>query len=97
VRAEVRVHIKYRGSDTALEVDHGSLEELTQGFEAAYRRRFAFTMPGVPLIVESVAVELIGRSEAAMPPSHRPPRSRTRCRREPWSLTWRQRSFHAGL
>jgi 5-oxoprolinase (ATP-hydrolysing) len=65
VRAEVRVYIKYRGSDTALEVEHGSLEELTQGFEVAYRRRFAFTMPGVPLMVESVAVESIGRSEGS--------------------------------
>ena len=65
VRAEARVHIKYRGSDTALEVDHGSLEELTRGFEVAYRRRFAFTMPGVPLMVESVAVESIGRSEGS--------------------------------
>ena len=34
----------------------------TRNFESAYRRRFAFTMPGVPLIVESLSVESIGRS-----------------------------------
>jgi 5-oxoprolinase (ATP-hydrolysing) len=65
VRNEARAHIKYRGSDTALEVDLGPLPEMIKGFEAAYRRRFAFTMPEVPLIVESIAVELIGRSEGS--------------------------------
>jgi 5-oxoprolinase (ATP-hydrolysing) len=65
VRIEARAHIKYRGSDTALEVDLGPLAEMIKGFEAAYRRRFAFTMPEVPLIVESIAVELIGRSEGS--------------------------------
>ncbi len=64
-RVEPRVHIKYRGSDTALEVDYGALEELVKRFEDAYQRRFAFTMPGVPLVVESVAVEMIGASGAA--------------------------------
>jgi 5-oxoprolinase (ATP-hydrolysing) len=63
--AEARAHIKYRGSDTALEVEFGSLEALVTGFEAGYRRRFAFTMPDVPLVVESVTVELIGLSEGS--------------------------------
>ena len=62
IRAEARAYIKYRGSDTALEVAFGSRESLIEGFEAAYQRRFAFTLPDVPLVVESVAVELIGRS-----------------------------------
>ena len=62
IRTEARAHVKYRGSDAALEVAYGSLDEIVKGFESAYRRRFAFTMPGVPLIVESVAVESIGRS-----------------------------------
>jgi 5-oxoprolinase (ATP-hydrolysing) len=64
-RVEPHVYIKYRGSDTALEVDHGALGELVKGFEDAYRRRFAFTMPGVPLVVESVAVEMIGAAGGA--------------------------------
>jgi 5-oxoprolinase (ATP-hydrolysing) len=65
VRAETRIYVKYRGSDTALEVPFGSLHELVTGFGAAYRRRFAFTMPDVALVVESVAVESIGRSEGS--------------------------------
>jgi 5-oxoprolinase (ATP-hydrolysing) len=65
IRAEARAYIKYCGSDTALEVDYGSLDELMKGFEVAYRRRFAFTMPEVPLVVESIAVEVIGSSEGS--------------------------------
>jgi 5-oxoprolinase (ATP-hydrolysing) len=62
VRAEARAHVKYRGSDAALELEYGSADEIARNFESAYRRRFAFTMPGVPLIVESLSVESIGRS-----------------------------------
>jgi len=64
-RTEVRVHIKYAGSDSALEIDLGSLGEMSAGFDAAYRRRFAFTMPGTPLVAESVSVEVIGTSDGA--------------------------------
>ncbi len=63
VRAEARVHVKYRGSDTALEVAAGSLDVMAEAFKAAYRRRFAFTMETTPLVVEAVSVELIGASE----------------------------------
>ena len=65
IRAQARVHLKYRGSDSALEVDYDSLDLMTQRFEALYRQRFAFTMPGVPLAVESVSVEMIGAAGGA--------------------------------
>jgi len=65
VRVEPRLHLKYRGSDTALEVPYGSLDEMRAAFDAAYRRRFAFTMPQTPLVAESLSVELIGASDGA--------------------------------
>ncbi len=65
IRAQARVHLKYRGSDSALEVDYASVDNMTQRFEALYRQRFAFTMPGVPLVVESVSVEMIGGADGA--------------------------------
>jgi 5-oxoprolinase (ATP-hydrolysing) len=65
IRAQARVHLKYRGSDSALEVDYGSVDLMTQRFEALYGQRFAFTMPGVPLVVESVSVEMIGTADGA--------------------------------
>ena len=64
-RAEQRVHVKYLGSDSAIEVDIGTLEEMSERFTAAYRRRFAFTMAGTPLVAESLSVEIIGASESA--------------------------------
>ena len=64
-RAEQRVHVKYDGSDSAIEVDIGSLAEMAERFEAAYLRRFAFSMPGTPLVAESLSVEVIGASESA--------------------------------
>jgi 5-oxoprolinase (ATP-hydrolysing) len=69
VRAEAHAHIKYRGSDSPLEVALGSLEDMVRGFEAAYRRRFSFLMSDAALVVESLSVELIGRSPgSAVPP-----------------------------
>ena len=64
-RAEQRVHVKYLGSDSTIEVDIGSLTEMSERFTAAYRRRFAFTMEGTPLVAESLSVEVIGASESA--------------------------------
>jgi 5-oxoprolinase (ATP-hydrolysing) len=65
IRSEPRLHLKYRGSDTALEVPYGPLNEMRAAFDAAYRRRFAFTMPETPLVAESLSVELIGASDGA--------------------------------
>ena len=62
IRAEVRLHIKYGGSDSALEIDFGSFEQMLERFEGGYAKRFAFTMPDTTLVVESVSVEMIGAS-----------------------------------
>ncbi|MEA1052076.1 hydantoinase B/oxoprolinase family protein [Lamprobacter modestohalophilus] len=101
-----RLHLRYQGSDSAIEVDIGrrgtessgyasgngnlatsrystnhsqqerSLNltagsvaelaaEITRTFEAAYRARFGFLMPGTPLIAANVAVEAIGKAEGS--------------------------------
>jgi 5-oxoprolinase (ATP-hydrolysing) len=65
IRVEPRLYVKYRGSDTALEVDYAPLDAMRAAFEAAYLRRFAFTMAGTPLVAESLSVEAIGASEGA--------------------------------
>lgn len=65
MRAEPRVHIKYQGSDSVIEVDYGSRRDMAASFDTLYRRRFAFTMPHTPLVVESVLVEMIGTSDGA--------------------------------
>ncbi|MDE0169067.1 MAG: hydantoinase B/oxoprolinase family protein [bacterium] len=57
-----RVRVRYRGSDTSLEVPAGSLGEVTDGFAAAHLARFGFLSPGTPLEVESMQVEVVGHS-----------------------------------
>ena len=34
-----RVHLRYEGTDTALQVDYGSINEMQARFELAYRQR----------------------------------------------------------
>jgi 5-oxoprolinase (ATP-hydrolysing) len=64
VQVRRRVHVRYQGSDSALVVPHGSQQEIVAGFEAAYRQRFSFLMPGKPMIVEAVSVEAIVAGDA---------------------------------
>ena len=60
------LHIKYDGTDTALEVDF-SMEPATivATFETAYRTRYGFLMPNKALVIEAIAVEAIGRTQDA--------------------------------
>ena len=63
-----RVHVRYEGTDSALIVPFGSLQDIQQAFEAAYRQRFAFLMKGKALVVEAVSVEAVIRGETAHEP-----------------------------
>jgi 5-oxoprolinase (ATP-hydrolysing) len=60
-----RVHLRYEGTDSALIVPFGSLQEIQVAFEVAYRQRFAFLMAGKGLMVEAVSVEAIIAGDAA--------------------------------
>jgi 5-oxoprolinase (ATP-hydrolysing) len=51
--------IRYQGTDTGIEIDEADEATIRRVFEERYRQRFTFAMPGVPLIIESVAAELI--------------------------------------
>ena len=59
ITAERRVHLRYEGTDTALVVPSGPLEQMTAAFEAEYTRRFSFLMPGKTILAEAVSVEVI--------------------------------------
>ena len=74
-----RVHVRYEGSDSALVVafplDDGrgaeaAVARITASFEAAYRQRFSFLMPGKGLVVEAVSVEAVLAGEAPVEPRH---------------------------
>jgi 5-oxoprolinase (ATP-hydrolysing) len=70
IQLHERVHVRYEGSDSALVVDMGSLEEITARFEQAYRQRFAFLMVGKSLMVEAVSVEAVIQGDAAVEVPH---------------------------
>jgi 5-oxoprolinase (ATP-hydrolysing) len=56
----VRPHIRYAGTDTALEIPAGSLDQMKSAFEAAHKARFGFIDESKELVVEAVAVEAVG-------------------------------------
>jgi 5-oxoprolinase (ATP-hydrolysing) len=65
-----RMHVRYEGSDSALVVPFGTVEEIVAGFEAAYRQRFAFLMQGKGLVVEAVSVEAVVAGDAPAETRH---------------------------
>lgn len=60
MRDETRVHLRYRGTDSAIEVKIGTIEAMETAFEEAHRQRFGFSQSGHDLVVEAIAVETIG-------------------------------------
>jgi len=70
----VRAHIRYAGTDTALEVEAGALSPspregegwalgipaLQAAFQKAHRQRFGFIDETKPLVIEAVSVEAVG-------------------------------------
>ncbi len=53
-------HLRYRGTDTSLEVPFGTAKELAQRFEEAHRARFGFSGGLDGIVIEAAAQEAIG-------------------------------------
>ena len=60
ITAAARIHIRYSGTDTPLEIAAGDADELRRAFEAEHRTRYGFVVEGRSLVVEQVTVEAIG-------------------------------------
>jgi 5-oxoprolinase (ATP-hydrolysing) len=60
-----KFHVRYRGTNTALPVESGSVANITEAFQAAHRSRFGFTMDPDErgLVIAAVSVEAIGGDE----------------------------------
>lgn len=50
------VNLRYDGTDTALPVPFGEIDEMLTGFEEAHRHRFGFIFKGKPISIESVFI-----------------------------------------
>jgi len=59
IRVARRVHLRYKGTDTAIPVELADLEAMTTAFEASHRATYSFLMDR-PLIAEAVSVEATG-------------------------------------
>ena len=60
-----RLHLRYAGTDTALIVEHATLDEVRTAFEAAHRKRFGFVADEKPIVIEAVSVEAAGKDADA--------------------------------
>ncbi|MCY4332388.1 MAG: hydantoinase B/oxoprolinase family protein [Cyanobacteria bacterium MAG CAR1_bin_15] len=68
-----RLHLCYRGSDTALEVQAGSPAAMVEEFMRHHRKRYGFLMDNKPLMIATAVVEAIGH---AQPPAQHPTQPR---------------------
>ncbi|HEX2116967.1 MAG TPA: hydantoinase/oxoprolinase family protein, partial [Alphaproteobacteria bacterium] len=84
IEVQRKLHLKYEGTDSTLVVDWGSRAAMVEAFAAAHRQRYGFMMPDKRVIVEAVAVEVVGRTETAedpvMPALGTPPAPSARAR-----------------
>ncbi|MGR7997152.1 hydantoinase B/oxoprolinase family protein [Xanthobacter sp. ZOL 2024] len=55
-----RAHVRYAGTDTALIVPFGSVEEMKAAFETAHRTRFGFIDTTKVLVIEAISAEAVG-------------------------------------
>ena len=63
IKLKRRVHLRYEGTDSALLVNFGSVKDMRIEFDAAYKKRFSFLMPGRALVAEAVSCEAIGSTD----------------------------------
>jgi 5-oxoprolinase (ATP-hydrolysing) len=60
--------VKYAGTDTPLRVPLGDAMAVRETFEVLHQRRFGFISPSTALVVEALAVEAIGHTDAGDAP-----------------------------
>ena len=58
-----RIHLRYQGTDTALQVDLSDLDDMRTAFETTHQQRFGFIVEGRQLVAEAVSVEAVGTTE----------------------------------
>ncbi|HIJ39178.1 MAG TPA: 5-oxoprolinase, partial [Rhodospirillaceae bacterium] len=78
VRADhsvARVHLRYQGTDSSLEVAMAEFADLQDQFIARHQQRYGFVQEDCPLVVASLTVETIGATTKLTPPPAPSPRT----------------------
>ncbi|MEM8744541.1 MAG: hydantoinase B/oxoprolinase family protein, partial [Pseudomonadota bacterium] len=57
---EVRIHLRYEGTDTALPILLAPIADMRTAFEQAYMQQFGFTDPERTIVIEALEVETSG-------------------------------------
>lgn len=60
---EHKVHVRYSGTDTSLEVGFGKIGSIVESFCEAHRKQFGFVMEDRNLVVSNISLEIIGLNE----------------------------------
>ncbi len=68
--AEIRLHLRYQGTDTALPIMFDTVEEMTHAYEGVHFKRFGFVSPEKAIVIEALEVETSGGSTDAQEPDH---------------------------
>ena len=63
-----KAHLRCEGTDTALPVDVGSVEDMTAAFTRIHKQRFGFSAEGRGLVLEALSVEAVGTAEVILDP-----------------------------
>jgi 5-oxoprolinase (ATP-hydrolysing) len=61
-----RARLRTAGSDTTLEIQIGSPDEMHAAFSELHRRRFGYWDEGAEVVVDSLAVEAVGKSSPSL-------------------------------
>ncbi|MEQ1866278.1 MAG: hydantoinase B/oxoprolinase family protein [Micropepsaceae bacterium] len=69
------LHVRYRGTDTALAVPFGTLAEIEDRFAQIHRSRFGFWDQGRQLVVEAIAADALAQTKPPALPRVRPTRN----------------------
>ena len=68
ISVDCKIHLRYQGTDTPLEITFAEYENLQSAFEDLHQSRFGFTDPGRGLVVEALRVEAVGATEQVADP-----------------------------
>jgi len=64
-----QAHLRYEGTDFSLPVMWSTPEHMATEFATTQQTRYGFTQPDKKLIIERVAVEIVGRSDSGLTPA----------------------------
>ncbi len=66
ITTDVRFHLKYQGTDSAIEISADTPSNMRTHFEREHREQFGFGMDDTPLVIELVDIESTGGGATAL-------------------------------